>query len=71
MADPETNQEKLQECAKMMSRLIQLEHVFRVGQISVDGEEHEFPAAFKNLLKTKFSTVRSEMVTMLNSITAE
>lgn len=72
MAEEElSNAEKLQACSKLMSRLILLEKVYRQGTVLVDDETYDFPDAFKNTLKAKFATLRSELIAELRSITAQ
>lgn len=63
------NYELLQSAAKDISKLIRLEQAWRDGQLEIEGEIIVFDQAYKTKLKQKFASIRSDIITALNSIT--
>ena len=64
------NYELLQTAAKNISKLIRLEKAWREGQIEVGDETPLiFDEALKTRLKQQFASIRTEVITALNSIT--
>ena len=63
------NEKKLQRAAKLVSKMIRLEQVWRAGQIDIDGEIITLDQALKTKLKQKFAAHRTECINALNSIT--
>ncbi len=68
MATQKTDYEKLQDCARLVSSLIQIEKLKREGSVAVNDEALPIPDELMNKLKARFRDARVDLIVAVNSI---
>ena len=68
MAKEKSNYDKLQECSRQVSELIELEQLYRERKVPVNAHELEIPTEMLATLKRQFIETRHKILITLNKL---
>ena len=68
MAEQKSNYEKLQECSRLISKLIELEKLYRESKVTVNDVKIQIPEETLKHLKAEFIEARHRILINLNTI---